>query len=232
MTPPAPLPRLAVALAGSLGVVGAGLLGGTEVPTWGGSAALARSPAALVATPVTQEALRTGAGRGTLGLGVATDGSRVPRAGPDRPAPASPWPRSGTRWRWPLEPRPAVVQPFRAPRSAWGAGHRGLDLATRAGASVLAVEAGRVTHAGVVAGRGTVSVQHRDGLVSTYEPVRPGVAVGEDVAAGHAVGVVEPGVAGHCGSIGCLHLGARRGSVYLDPWPLLAGGALALLPLR
>ena len=124
-----------------------------------------------------------------------------------------------------------MVRPFRAPRSAWGAGHRGLDLAAGVGAAVLAVESGRVTHAGVVAGRGTVSVRHADGLLSTYEPVRSVVAVGDDVSVGHTLGMVEPGAAGHCGSVGCLHLGARRGDAYLDPWPLLAGGEITLLPL-
>ncbi|HSO64658.1 MAG TPA: M23 family metallopeptidase, partial [Ornithinibacter sp.] len=90
---------------------------------------------------------------------------------------------------------------------------------------------GRVTHAGVVAGRGTVSVEHRDGLVSTYEPVSPGVTVGDDVSAGQALGLVTPGAAPHCGATGCLHLGARRQGAYLDPWPLLLGGEIALLPV-
>lgn len=214
MTPLASVPRLAVALAVSLVVTGAvGAHGGAgATTTWGAAQAVARAPAATATTPSTP---------------VAPVAPVAPVIGSPSPSP-----RSVARWQWPLLPRPPVVRPFRAPRSAWGAGHRGLDLAARAGAPVLAVEAGRVTHAGVVAGRGTVSVRHRDGLLSTYEPVRPGVAVGDDVSAGHPVGVVEPGAAVHCGSIGCLHLGARRGDAYLDPWPLLAGGEIALLPLR
>jgi murein DD-endopeptidase MepM/ murein hydrolase activator NlpD len=97
---------------------------------------------------------------------------------------------------------------------------------------VLAVEGGVVTHAAVVAGRGTVSVRHPDGLVSTYEPVHAQVTPGEQVDAGDVLGVVGGGTASsHCGARVCLHLGARRGGSYLDPWPLLAGGRLALLPL-
>jgi murein DD-endopeptidase MepM/ murein hydrolase activator NlpD len=141
-------------------------------------------------------------------------------------------PRAGPRWDWPTDPVPEVLRPFRAPTSAWGPGHRGLDLAAPAGVAVLAVERGVVTHADVIAGRGTVSVRHADGLVSTYEPVRSRVTFGEEVDAGDVLGVVAPGTpASHCGARICLHLGARRGQAYLDPWPLLAGGRLALLPI-
>jgi len=141
-------------------------------------------------------------------------------------------PRAGPRWAWPIAPKPEVLRPFRAPASAWGPGHRGLDLAVSAGGDVLAVEGGVVTHAAVVAGRGTVSVRHPDGLVSTYEPVHAQVTPGQEVGGGDVLGkVARDSASSHCGSQVCLHLGARRGSGYLDPWPLLAGGRLALLPL-
>jgi murein DD-endopeptidase MepM/ murein hydrolase activator NlpD len=137
------------------------------------------------------------------------------------------------RWQWPVHPRPAVVRRFVAPVSAYGAGHRGLDLAASEGVAVLAVEAGVVVHAGAVAGRGTVSVEHDDGLRSTYEPVTASVRVGDVVAAGDQLGAIEvsPGAA-HCGPASCLHLGARRGESYFDPLPLLAGGRIILLPFN
>lgn len=138
-------------------------------------------------------------------------------------------------WRWPLLPRPPVLRRFRAPPDPYSAGHRGLDLETRSGAAVLAVADGVVTHSGTVAGRGTVTVLHADGLLSTYEPVDPSVRRGAVVDARQPIGVVAPGVgraSGHCGARTCLHLGARRGESYVDPWPLLAGGRLVLLPLR
>ncbi|MBD3782283.1 MAG: M23 family metallopeptidase, partial [Micrococcales bacterium] len=125
-----------------------------------------------------------------------------------------------------MHPRPSVQRPFVPPASTWGAGHRGLDLAAHGGDRVLAVEAGVVTHVGVVAGRGTVTVRHPDGLRSTYEPVRASVTLGEPVAAGSLLGVVEAPAAwstAHCPTARCLHLGARRGEVYLDPLPLLTG---------
>jgi murein DD-endopeptidase MepM/ murein hydrolase activator NlpD len=125
-----------------------------------------------------------------------------------------------------------VLRKFRAPLTDYGRGHRGLDLAAEVGAPVLAVDGGVVTHAGGVAGRGTVTVRHPAGLSSTYEPVSPGVVVGSTVAAGDAVGTVGARAGpGHCGARACLHLGARRGDAYLDPLQLLASGRVALLPL-
>lgn len=130
-------------------------------------------------------------------------------------------------WTWPLAPRPAVQARFVPPRSTYGAGHRGLDLAARPAQPVLAVDDGIVTHVGVVAGRGTVSVTHASGLRSTYEPVRGEVAVGAAVTSGQVIGVVEGRT--HCGGA-CLHLGALRGRGYVDPRPLLGGGPVILLP--
>lgn len=146
--------------------------------------------------------------------------------GPATPGAAAP------RWRWPVSPRPTVARPFDAPTSPWGRGHRGLDLAAAPGAPVLAVEAGTVTHAGTVAGRGTVTVLHADGLSSTYEPVAASVALGTRVAAGDVLGVLEDAPVAHCGVGRCLHLGARRPPAYLDPLPLLTGGGrIRLMPL-
>ncbi|WP_353950622.1 peptidoglycan DD-metalloendopeptidase family protein [Knoellia sp. S7-12] len=131
-------------------------------------------------------------------------------------------------WSWPLTPRPAVVAPFVAPRSTYGAGHRGIDLSATQGQAVGAVDVGVVTHVGVVAGRGTVSVTHASGLRSTYEPVRGVVSTGTRVTNGQVIGSVVG--RSHCGG-SCLHLGALTGSTYLDPRPLLGGGPVILLPL-
>ena len=115
-----------------------------------------------------------------------------------------------------------------APRSTYGPGHRGIDVAAAPGQDVLAVAAGVVTHVGVVAGRGTVSVTHDSGLRSTYEPVRAAVRAGAVVTAGDVLGEVSG--RSHCGAA-CLHLGALAGPAYVDPRPLLAGGPVVLLPL-
>lgn len=135
------------------------------------------------------------------------------------------------RWVWPLAPRPAVARPFAAPTSRYAAGHRGVDLAAHQGQPVLAVDAGTVTHVGVIAGRGTVSVLHTSGLRSTYEPVVAAVHRGDVVARGDPLGTVSD-VAGHCTPQTCLHLGAVRGRTYVDPLQLLGIRRVRLLPLE
>lgn len=175
-------------------------------------------------------------------LSPAPFATTEPRAGPalgaaasvrvvvaDRTAASASDVPSAPRWRWPLAPRPKVLRRFVAPTSTWGAGHRGLDLVTSRGAAVRAVDGGRVSHAGTLAGRGTVTVAHADGLRSTYEPVRPSVMVGEVVVAGSTLGRVEAGGT-HCGVQACLHLGAVDAVGYRDPLPLLAGGRIRLFP--
>lgn len=131
-------------------------------------------------------------------------------------------------WSWPLSPRPDVLAAFVPPVSAYGSGHRGIDLVASQGQAVTAVDAGVVTHVGVIAGRGTVSVTHASGLRSTYEPVSAAVARGDAVTEGQVIGSVSG--QSHCGGR-CLHLGALNARAYLDPRPLLGGGPVILLPL-
>jgi murein DD-endopeptidase MepM/ murein hydrolase activator NlpD len=112
-----------------------------------------------------------------------------------------------------------VAVEFAPPARDWLPGHRGVDLRTAPGDSVRAAGGGRVAFAADLAGRGVIVVDHGE-LRTTYEPVRAVVARGQRVAAGEAIGHVATG-GGHCGSGGCLHLGLRRGPLYLDPMLLL-----------
>lgn len=151
-------------------------------------------------------------------------------AGAVRPA-AHPEPADRTvGWAWPLAPLPRVVRPFDAPASPYGPGHRGIDLASAEGRPVRAVAPGVVTHSGMVAGRGTVTVRHSSGVESTYEPVESRVDEDSVVAAGTVLGSLS--TAEHCASAEpCLHLGARLGEEYLDPLLLLTRVRIVLLPL-
>jgi murein DD-endopeptidase MepM/ murein hydrolase activator NlpD len=88
-----------------------------------------------------------------------------------------------------------------------------------------------VTFAGLVAGRGVVSVTHPGGLRSTYEPVTATVRTGDVVSAGQSLGELEAGHPG-CPAAACLHWGLRRGEQYLDPLALLGLGRVRLLPLQ
>jgi murein DD-endopeptidase MepM/ murein hydrolase activator NlpD len=130
----------------------------------------------------------------------------------------------------PVAPPPLLLTPFAPPANRYGAGHRGVDLAAAPGATVVAAGAGRVVFAGMLAGRGVVSIEHAGGLRTTYEPVTAAVSAGSVVAAGQQIGAVEPGHAG-CVPASCLHWGARLPDrVYLDPMSLLAPWRVRLLP--
>ncbi|MGP9680358.1 MULTISPECIES: murein hydrolase activator EnvC family protein [unclassified Brachybacterium] len=146
-------------------------------------------------------------------------------AGPARSVPAS-------RWQWPTSAPHEVAAPFEAPPHRYGPGHRGIDVRVAGdGAEIRAVDAGTVRFSGMVAGRGVVSVQHADGLISTYEPVAGAVEESQAVEAGDVLGTIADPEASHCSSEVCLHLGARRGQDYIDPLLLLGGrGPSVLLP--
>lgn len=105
-----------------------------------------------------------------------------------------------------------------------------MDLGGAPGLTVRAAGSGTVVFAGIVAGRGVVSVAHEGGLRSTYEPVTASVAVGDVVGVGEPLGVLAAGHAG-CPVSACLHWGVRRGKDYLDPLVLLGLGRVRLLPL-
>ncbi|MEU0791368.1 M23 family metallopeptidase [Amycolatopsis sp. NPDC005961] len=123
------------------------------------------------------------------------------------------------RLSWPLSPVPVVMKYFDAPETPYGPGHRGVDLAAAPGQDVLAADAGVVVFAGLVAGRPVISVDHDGGLRTTYEPVEPKVAVGDQVYRGQVLGSVLAGHPG-CTIAACLHWGVRRGDEYVDPLAL------------
>jgi murein DD-endopeptidase MepM/ murein hydrolase activator NlpD len=132
-------------------------------------------------------------------------------------------------WSLPLAGTHDVTRPFDPPAGPYGPGHRGVDLSGAPGSRVLAAGAGVVVFAGMVAGRGVVSVDHTDGLRTTYEPVSPSVAAGRQVARGSPIGTLLDGHPG-CPAAACLHWGLRRGETYLDPLVLLRPPRVRLLP--
>jgi murein DD-endopeptidase MepM/ murein hydrolase activator NlpD len=129
---------------------------------------------------------------------------------------------------WPLDPRPEVLTGFDPPTSAWGAGHRGVDLAASVGQPVRAARGGTISYAGRLAGRGVVVVTH-GATRTTYEPVSATVSVGERVATGARLGRVEL-FGSHCFPRACLHWGLLEGERYLDPLTLVGAGPIRLLP--
>lgn len=127
-------------------------------------------------------------------------------------------PRAGT-WDWPVAPRPAVVRAFDPPDKPWLSGHRGVDLQTAAdGAPVTSPESGTVSFVGVVVDRPVITVDHGNGLRSSFEPVESSLRTGAAVSKGDVIGTV---VTGHCASTPCVHWGVRRGEDYLNPLSLV-----------
>lgn len=130
---------------------------------------------------------------------------------------------------WPLSPIPEVLAGFDSPTTAWGPGHRGVDLAGDPDQRVRAALPGTVSFVGSIAGRGVVVVEHGD-TRTTYEPVTSTRARGEPVRAGDVIGhLTLPG--SHCFPRACLHWGWLRGETYLDPLRLVGAAPVRLLPL-
>lgn len=103
--------------------------------------------------------------------------------------------------------------------------HRGVDLAAPAGTAVSGVLAGTVTFAGrVPAGEGatTIAVTVESGDVRlTYMPLSETVvSAGDVLSAATRIGTLAA-TGDRSSGESHLHLGARRGSLYIDPMPFL-----------
>ena len=143
-----------------------------------------------------------------------------------RPAPtAAAWSPGATpfdpayhTYSWPLIGR--IINGYRAPGSPYGQGHRGIDIAAPVGTAVKASAPGVVAFAGSVAGALWVSIDHLDGVRTSYGYLSSiDVAKGDLVARGQ---VVAASGVGHPGTpVPHLHFGARFGGSYLDPMLLL-----------
>ncbi len=163
---------------------------------------------------------------------VLTCGAPAWAATPAEPATVTVPPDHTVPWDWPVEGptggAPPVLRSFDPPDQPWLGGHRGVDLDSPPYTPVRTAGSGTVVFAGRLAGRGVVSVDHPDGLRTTYEPVDAWVSAGEPVGAGTVLGLLEP-LTAHCGR-SCLHWGVRRGSLYLDPLLLMNPSPPVLLP--
>lgn len=134
---------------------------------------------------------------------------------------AAPLPAAGettdarASWSWPLSPRPEVLRAFDPPDKPWMSGHRGVDLwAAHDGAPVTSPESGTVSFVGVVVDRPVITIDHGDGVRSSFEPVRSSLVAGTVVVKGEEIGTL---LAGHCAAQACVHWGVRRGDEYVNP---------------
>jgi murein DD-endopeptidase MepM/ murein hydrolase activator NlpD len=143
---------------------------------------------------------------------------------------AAPTTGVGAQLHPPLPLPLTVLHGFAPPAHPWEAGNRGVDLAAFAGEPVSAATSGIVLYAGLLAGRGVISIR-AGSLRTTYEPVSPVVAQGDSVVAGQLIGFVSA-AADACGLPGsCLHWGALQSDMYVDPMGLLRSPRVRLLPI-
>jgi murein DD-endopeptidase MepM/ murein hydrolase activator NlpD len=128
-------------------------------------------------------------------------------------------------WVWPAEPF-RLARDYVAPAHEYGPGHRGIDLDLLGGTSVRAPADGVVAFSGAVAGRGILTIDHGDGLVTTLEPVDSALAPGSPVVRGEPVATLSIG--GHAVA-GALHFGVRLQGEYINPVLLLGDVPRAIL---
>ncbi|MFT8355866.1 MAG: M23 family metallopeptidase [Bifidobacterium aquikefiri] len=114
---------------------------------------------------------------------------------------------------WPVE-NPTITQEFIAPAQQWSSGHRGIDMQTQTGQTLVSPVDGVVSFQGKVAQKSVVSVQH-GAMTFTFEPAVTWLAAGERLTQGQPFATVE-NMSDHCED-SCLHWGLKRGSDYLDP---------------
>jgi len=143
----------------------------------------------------------------------------------------APLPQAGT-WSWPVTG--PVIRGFDPPDYPYGAGHRGIDIATAFGTAIRAPVAGVVTFSGKVGGQLFITLDHVDGLSSTYSWLSStAVRKGDHVSRGGTIGATGPG---HPGSaVAHLHFGVKLDGGYIDPMIMLAPmsvvGLIRLAPL-
>ncbi len=152
--------------------------------------------------------------------------------GGDEKAPPIPGPSVGS-YSWPVAG--PVIREFEPPAGPFGPGHRGIDIAAHPRSRVRSAGPGVVAFAGRIAGDLHLSIDHPDGVRTSYSFLsHVGVEPGAPVAKGQVVGATGDGhpAAGPAH----LHFGARFAGRYIDPMLLLARGSLVglirLAPLQ
>ena len=122
--------------------------------------------------------------------------------------------------RWLAPPVDSVItRYFEPPESDFGPGHRGIDYGVVPGVKVRAAAAGLVSFAGSVAGTNAVTLDHGDGLVTTYTRLGTiSVLRGTRVDQGEFIGTTS---SAHPGEWAGLHFGVKMNAAYVDPLTLL-----------
>lgn len=120
-------------------------------------------------------------------------------------------------WDSPTGSEPDVAKDFQPPAKRWLSGHRGVDLTVQLNGQIRAPADGTISHVGTVVDRSTITVDHGNGLRSSFEPVDSDLKRGDTVRKGQVIGTLANG--DHCFfSIGaCVHWGVRLRDEYVNP---------------
>jgi murein DD-endopeptidase MepM/ murein hydrolase activator NlpD len=97
---------------------------------------------------------------------------------------------------------------------------------------IRAPASGTVRFAGVLAGRPVLSLDHGNGMISSFEPVISSLRQGQSIQRADVLGRIGGGPT-HCAPGTCLHWGVRRDGRYIDPLLLvpIRRGPAVLLPM-
>ena len=164
-----------------------------------------------------------------LALALAVAGlALLPRASVARAAGP---PAYGT-YTWPVVG--PVIRGFEPPPNPYAPGHRGIDIGAPFGSDMVAAQDGTVAFSGWVGGSLFISIDHADGVRTTYSWISASVVrKGQPVDRGELIGSTGHGHPDI--DTPHLHFGARIGSTYIDPMLLLEGadlvGVIHLAPL-
>jgi murein DD-endopeptidase MepM/ murein hydrolase activator NlpD len=142
-----------------------------------------------------------------------------------RAADDAPSPRQGATHAVPLYGE--IVAAYDAPPDdPYAPGHRGVDVSAPTASPVRASADGTVSFAGTVVGNLTVTVDHADGILTSYSYLgSKSVEAGRAVRRGEVIGTLGRG---HDDSLPPhVHLAARRDGAYFDPLELYLGSSYA-----
>ncbi|QJC21554.1 M23 family metallopeptidase [Arcanobacterium buesumense] len=163
--------------------------------------------------------VNTSAGLTPLNSTPATSQENVNDEQPTKPHPKQ-------AFDWPSGHPVKILREFSIGQFNWNPGHRGVDLDLEAGAPVYAPADGIIRYAGPLNDRQVISLEHQDGIRTTFEPVIPMVIKGQHVRRHDVIGTVD---GTHCAPRSCLHWGAKRGKDrYINPLSLLEGPIVLL----
>ncbi|MCI1901429.1 MAG: M23 family metallopeptidase [Bifidobacteriaceae bacterium] len=125
-----------------------------------------------------------------------------------------------------------IAREFDPPAQKWLAGHRGIDIDAPAHSKVLAPVNGTVKFVGKVAGKSEVSFSafSDDTVIFSFEPAQTRLHVGDSLTKGEPLATVQ-GESDHCADT-CVHWGARRNGVYVDPRTALDPVRIILKPVE